>query len=155
MSVTVRQAMGTHQLIFVQINDKNTHFRFTHHNQYFPFHKAWAPFKQYFRGRKFAAVLTKEMPSKSKSGSTFSVLGVLAVFDDAASLSAVNKSYWTMLDSKKSDYSKLEGTYNFALGLKETLEEEGKSPNFYSSTLTTLEKLIPTKQAPTNTSLSF
>jgi hypothetical protein len=155
MTTTVREAMGTHQLIFIQINDLNTHFRFTHHNKWFAFHKSWSPFKQYFRGRKFAAVLTKEMPAKSKSGSTFVVLGVLAVFDTVESLSVANKQYWTMLDLKKSDKAKLEGTYNFALGLKDQFEDEDKGSNFYSSTLKIIDKLVPSITITTDSTLTF
>jgi len=139
---TVRDQMGTYQLQFVWTDEKNTGYSYANNLlDFFKFHKAkWQPHRQYFRGRRGACVLTATIPATSKSKASYTIIGVLAIFDDLEDLQTCNHAYWSGLRGHQDARSKYASTVEFSTRLKDDLDGTSR---FYDSTYQKLLSLAP------------
>lgn len=130
--MNVRETMGKVALQFFEIRDG--HYRYTHSDKFYKLHPKWKPHMQWLRGRKYAVVLTQEVQSNSKSGSSYNIIGVLAIFDSLEDLEWANSSYWAELQSVTGDLAKVETTCDYVEWLKEIMYSSNADKNFYTHT---------------------
>lgn len=137
--------MGIINLAFVelrkvQVGKTTKHeYRYTHDDNWYPCHKnAWGNHLQYFRGYPFGVILTQTRPAKTKSGASFTVLGVLAILTSHFALHTLNSQYWQRLAQRTTDHDKALLTLEFAQHIQALFEEADEQRNFYTSTLTSL-----------------
>ena len=133
----VRKQMGEVQCIFVETTYRK--FKFLHGDRWFRMHAKWTPFIQWFRGRRFVCLLTKEVPAKttnSKSGSSFEILGVLSISNSFDEMSYINQRYWDTIKFYTNEADKRLKTIEFAEWLQAELTTIGRENDFYANTIT-------------------
>lgn len=140
----VRKTMGAYQFQFIEIEGGS--YRYMHNPKWFKMHKKWQPFKQYFRGRRYACVLTKEIPANSVSGSSYDIIGVFVIFETDGDCHNANEYYWGNLKGLKTVEQKLRFTIDFAKLLMDELDNIGLSHNYYPLTIGSLLELLPEEQ---------
>ena len=136
---TVRKAMGSIQLQFIEVNGPS--YRYTQSNKWFKFHAKWKAHRPFFRGRQHVVVLTREVPAESKSGSSYDILGVFCILNNEGELSSLNAEYWNLLRSVNTDEEKQEVTIRFMQRVMEALDDAGRTNNYYIDTYSMISPL--------------
>lgn len=117
---TVRENMGQIALQFLCVNKEDKTYQYAHDLKLYKMKQTWLAHLKDIKSE-YITILTRTLPSTSKSKSSYDIVGVLFNHVDYNELDAVNQAYWSKLKVADSDESKAKITAEFAVTVAEKM----------------------------------